>query len=331
MIYNSLYGPGNCYDQTVMCQNYSLDTGNAVCHIADAFCAATVENIFDIETNRDEYDIRYISPNPFPPSYYEDYLNTEEVLEAIGAFVNFTSSSNVVGLAFDNTGDDDRESGTVEAMRAILDAGVSVTMYFGDADYNCNWMGGQVVAEHVNATDFENAGFTNITTSDSVVHGQVKQAGKFAFVRIYDSGHLVPFFQPLLALEMFTRVINDLDIASGTSTINASYLTKGTQYSTFREGNSTVQLEVVGENDVVVYDHETNLPVFLNGSSANTGPGSNSSSALRVRSTSGYEEKMKKREAARAKQRKRASRPGWRPRKNKRGAMPVGGMRMPHY
>ena len=51
-------------------------------------------------------------------------------------------------------------------------------MYTGDADYNCNWLGGEVVSEMIGAPGFSSAGYANITTSDGVVHGQVKQSGK---------------------------------------------------------------------------------------------------------------------------------------------------------
>jgi hypothetical protein len=61
---------------------------------------------------------------------------------------------------------------------------------------------GQAVAEEVAAAGFDDAGFVNISTTDNIVHGQVKQAGKFSFVRIYESGHEVPFYQPLAALSI---------------------------------------------------------------------------------------------------------------------------------
>lgn len=274
--YNNMWGRGNCYDMTFDCQTNGW---NSVCAYADAFCANNIENIFDIVTNRDEYDIRYIMPDPFPPTYYVDYLNTPTVQAAIGAYVNFSESNNAVGLAFANTGDDDREMGTVQATKRIYDSNVTMILYFGDADYNCNWLGGQVVAGHVNATGYNDAGFTNISTSDGVVHGQVRQAGSFAFVRIYDSGHEVPFYQPLAALEMFERVVQGLDIETGKVNVTADYRTEGTPTSDYREGNATVQLEVIGEDDDVVYDVDTALPVYENGTSANTGPGSNSSSS----------------------------------------------------
>jgi carboxypeptidase C (cathepsin A) len=51
--------------------------------------------------------------------------------------------------------------------------------------------------------------YTNLSTSDNVVHGQVNQAGNFSIVRIYESGHEVPFYQPLASLEIFGRAINE--------------------------------------------------------------------------------------------------------------------------
>jgi len=70
---------------------------------------------------------------PFPPTYYVDYLNTPKVQKAIGAFVNFTEGSSFVSSTFGTTGDDDRESGTIEATRALLSQNVTVVWYFGDA------------------------------------------------------------------------------------------------------------------------------------------------------------------------------------------------------
>lgn len=135
--------------------------------------------------------MRELEPDPFPYEFYVDYLNTPEVQYAIGAYQNSSESSNAVGTAFASTGDDNREDGTIEAIRKLLAQNITVMLYAGDADYNCNWLGGQAVAEEIDAAGFTCAGYANISTSDHVVHGQVKQAGKFAFVRIYESGHEV--------------------------------------------------------------------------------------------------------------------------------------------
>lgn len=130
-MYNSMYGPGNCYDRTTACYETGI---NEVCMYADDFCASEVESLLDDNANRDEYDVRELDPDPFPYGFYVDYLNKPEVQAAIGAFVNFSEGSNYVGYAFSNTGDDDREDGTLEAVRELVNQGVYVVQYAGDAD-----------------------------------------------------------------------------------------------------------------------------------------------------------------------------------------------------
>lgn len=143
-------------------------------------------------------------------------------------------------------------------MRDLVKAGLTVIMYFGDADYNCNWIGGYAVYNKIAVPGYESAGFVNITTSDGIVHGQVKQTGKFSFVRIYESGHEVPFYQPEVALTMVERAIKGVDIATGKTKVEDGYLTKGPRDSTYREGNATVQTKVVPTD--AVYNLTTNTP-----------------------------------------------------------------------
>jgi hypothetical protein len=122
---------------------------------------------------------------------------------------------------------------------------------FWYSDYNCNWLGGQVVADEIAAVaapGYSSAGFANITTSDGIVHGQVKQSGLFSFLRIYDSGHMVPFYQPLASLEIFERALAQVDIATGKEKICETYKTVGTPTSDYREGNATIQFEVTPSN-----------------------------------------------------------------------------------
>ena len=206
-LYNNLYGPGNCVDMIKAC--YAIGT-NAVCSAADNFCANLVEEPYDNILNRDEYDFRELMPDPFPYGFYVDYLNTPMVQSAIGAYQNFTESNNAVGTDFGSTGDDGREEGTVEDMLKLLEQGVTVMMYTGDADYNCNWLGGEVVSNEVGQPGFATAGYVNISTSDDIVHGQVKQSGAFSFARIYESGHEVPFVSVL----PFSRPLHYLHISN---------------------------------------------------------------------------------------------------------------------
>lgn len=115
-----------------------------------------------------------------------------------------------------------------------------------------------MVANEVNAPGFSKAGYTNFTSSDNVTHGQVKQSGKFSFVRVYESGHEVPFYQPVLSLDMFSRAIGGKDIATGRRSVRGGYTTSGSAKSTYREGNSTVQFEAVDVN--ATYNVTTNEP-----------------------------------------------------------------------
>ena len=306
--YTNMYGPGNCYDQTVDCNTNGLDM---TCATADDFCLNSVEYLFDTYTSRDEYDIRYLSPDPFPPEYYVDYLNTPKVQKAIGAFVNYTESSNAVSKSFGSTGDDDREIGVMDAMKSILDHNVTLIHYYGDADYVCNWLAGEVIADMLDAPGYSEAGFVNISSSDGKVHGQVRQAGRFAFARIYESGHEVPFYQPVVALELFERVVKGMDIQTGKTRLTPSYQTSGAKASTFREGNATVQTEVLGVDEPVVYNTLTALPMYENGTSANTGfiakkPPAEKSRAKR--STELSAEELRKREKRRFQRKKRLNR-----------------------
>jgi len=90
-----------------------------------------------------------------------------------------------------------------------------------------------------------------VVTEDKVVHAQVRSVDGFAFVRAYRSGHMVPFYQPGLALDVFKRMVEKKDIATGKGEMRG--ITGGTGRSEFREGNGTVLWDVVKEEGAV-YD-----------------------------------------------------------------------------
>ncbi|KAH7031457.1 carboxypeptidase S1 [Microdochium trichocladiopsis] len=254
--YNALYGPGNCLDGLAECKRTGDD---AVCKHADAFCYNNVERILGDVAGRDEYDMRELVPDPFPHGYWQSYINTPKVQETLGVFVNSTGKSpRLVLEAFTNTGDDGRDVGAIEALRFLVGRNITVALYAGDADYNCNWLGGEVVADKVGAPGFAGAGYVDVVTSDGVMHAQTKQAGSFSFTRVFLAGHEVPFYQPLTAFEMFARVIGAKDVATGRVDVDPAYRTIGPAKSTYREGNATVQWEVVPEN--ATYDVVTGQP-----------------------------------------------------------------------
>ncbi|KAL8748725.1 MAG: hypothetical protein Q9184_007126 [Pyrenodesmia sp. 2 TL-2023] len=60
-VYNGLYGAGNCVNQVKDCTNRGI---NEICSAADSFCASHLEFVYDNVLNRDEYDVRELSPDP---------------------------------------------------------------------------------------------------------------------------------------------------------------------------------------------------------------------------------------------------------------------------
>ncbi|WFD23863.1 carboxypeptidase D [Malassezia equina] len=255
-LYDALYGKGKCIDQIKDCYR----TGsNKICRKADNNCARNVEQFLYLFARRDDYDIREINPDPFPYGSYAKYLNKPHVLEAIGAYQNYTESSNIVWDAFKSTGDDARRQGSTKHIKTLLERGVTVTLLAGDADYNCNWIGSEVVANKVGGSSMMKAGYQDIHTSSSSAPGQVKQAGAFSFSRIYYSGHEVPFYQPEAALELHKRTVRGLDIATGKHKVTDDYITKGPLHSTFREGNATVQFQRLPDD--AIYSTKTHGPV----------------------------------------------------------------------
>ena len=73
-----------------------------------------------------------------------------------------------------------------------------------------------MATEYANASTFRSSLYKNLTLSTgSEVFGQVRQAGNFSFVRVYNSGHMVPLYQPALSQEVWNRAIFGKDIATG--------------------------------------------------------------------------------------------------------------------
>ncbi|PBP22753.1 alpha/beta-hydrolase [Diplocarpon rosae] len=233
-LYNNLYGPGNCVDQIKDC--VARGTSEVCWSAEEKFCTSNVGFLFDQNSDRNEYDVREITQDRPSLSPYISYLNRADVRAAVGAFQNFAHRSLAVYQTFTLSGDIIREYGSISALRKLVEQNITVMF--------CNWLGVEAVSDEVNAPGFSSAGYVNLTTSDNQVHGQVKQAGKFSFVRVYESGHDVSMQQPLAALEMFERAIHGKDIAAGSQTAGPGYITDGTKKSEYREGSSSLKSKV---------------------------------------------------------------------------------------
>ena len=228
-----------CQDYVAYCAE-SLRNSLAdfeTCAQATSLCRTFVEEPYYAYSGRGVYDIRHPLRDPTPPTYFEGFLNLASTQEALGVNINYTSdSSDAVGLGFYYTGDFVFPVFKTD-LEEILDNGVRVALYHGDADFICNWFGGEAVSLALNfsyAEQFRAAGYEPFVV-DGTEYGEVRQAGNFSFMRIYEAGHEVPFYQPLASLEMFRRTLADLTLADGSQRVTAGYNTTGLAQATHTE------------------------------------------------------------------------------------------------
>lgn len=248
-----LSAPGGCLDQITQCQGLvnTLDPGgegdvatvNAKCSSASNTACQSIQGLFDA-SGRSVYDIRQKSPDPFPSQAYVEYLNTPQVQAAIGSPINFTSSTMTTYNSFSSTGDQVRTS-QIAALSRLLSQGIHVALLYGDADFICNWQGGEAVSLALASslptyTNFSTAGYADIVVNDSYVGGAVRQYGNLSFSRIYDAGHFVPAYQPETAFQVFARIISGTAVSTGEIVNPSIYNTSGPASSmkTNKQGSS---------------------------------------------------------------------------------------------
>ena len=199
---NNFTKPGGCRDLIQECRElgdrYDPDqlhtnaTVDKLCVDAEEFCLEFVLGAFDALSNRSDFDMAHLKPDPFPASYWVGYFNQEWVQKALGVPVNLTSNSLLVNnVFFFKTGDAVRTAG-LKSMDYLLDNGVKIAMIYGDRDYRCPWIGAEklsLATSWSGAEDFSNAGYEFVHTNQSYNGGVVRQHGNLSFTRVFDSGH----------------------------------------------------------------------------------------------------------------------------------------------
>ncbi|TKX20523.1 serine carboxypeptidase-like protein 6 [Elsinoe australis] len=235
------YMPSGCLDQVQHCRQAratpELDQAtDAICSEAQSMCRDNVEGPYYAFGGRGVYDIRHPYNDPTPPKYFTEYLQQGAIQEAIGVDLNYTESNTDIYYAFQQTGDFVFDN-FIEDVEYLLNQSVRVSLVYGDADYICNWFGGEAVSLAVNYThsdEFRKAGYAPVMVEGGE-YGEVRQYGNFSFVRLYEAGHEVPYYQPLAALEIFNRTIYHYDIATGEQAVTADLSTDGEAKATHTE------------------------------------------------------------------------------------------------
>ncbi|KAG6379737.1 peptidase S10 serine carboxypeptidase [Boletus reticuloceps] len=155
--------------------------------------------------------------------WIETYLNQPDVKAALGVNPqrNFESCNMAMNQAFMLQGDSMHN--TPALLPPLINDGVRLLVYAGNADMMCNYIGNERWLEALE-TDFHDEFATAPTeqwiTLEGKVAGTVRSstgggfgAGNITFVTIHEAGHMVPFDQPEAALDMLTRWIADIPLA----------------------------------------------------------------------------------------------------------------------
>ncbi|KAK7994430.1 hypothetical protein PG991_016018 [Apiospora marii] len=186
--------------------------GDAACADADSICIREIDNPIAAITDFDTYDIRQPSKDAFPPETYVDYLHRPDVMRKIGAKVQYQECPNAPYEKFSRTGDVNETTDArsfLDTLSEVVRTGIQVLLWAGDADYICNWMGGLHVADAVaypNTTQFNEAGMEPYEVA-GVAKGTFKTAGNLSFLRVFEAGHEVPYYQPEASLQVFMQVM----------------------------------------------------------------------------------------------------------------------------
>jgi carboxypeptidase D len=198
-----------------------MRTGNnSDCQNADSVCYDNIEGPISNSDDWDVYDIREPSNDPYPPSTYSTYLSKSAVVKAIGAQTSYQECPNAPYNKFASTGDSKSQSlpGCLNAgsdkidprsflstLSSVVQSGINVLVWAGDADWICNWLGNYGVANAVNFSghaEFRAKDLASYTVN-GVEKGMFKNVDNFSFLKVYGAGHEVPYYRESLVYIMF--------------------------------------------------------------------------------------------------------------------------------
>ncbi|QPH05301.1 hypothetical protein C2857_003012 [Epichloe festucae Fl1] len=160
-------------------------------------------NVYDIRKKCDGGRHRYKELN-----WIESWLNKPEVMQALGVEVErFEICNDRITDAFMEAGD---WFLPIEKYVPGLLVEIPVLIYAGDCDYVCNWLGNQAwtnALEWEGQDAFNSANVTELNAASGKSYGTIKHANGFAFLRVLQAGHLVPYDQPEGSLDFVNRWI----------------------------------------------------------------------------------------------------------------------------
>ncbi|KAJ0392916.1 hypothetical protein P43SY_008721 [Pythium insidiosum] len=206
-----------CIQLTAACQVAPMN--GSICEDAQGCWGQKLIGPF-AGAHRNLYDIRkHCSPRRpedcgLDYSFLDEYLSLPVVQRHLnGTKHSWIESNQAVNRAFVASGDWSFSYHTHVA--DLLNDGVRVLIYAGDADLMCNWIGNRAWTLELEWQGKE--AFNAAAEQPFVVHdprqdsddainaGVVRQAKNLAFIRLYEAGHMVPQDQPTVSWVMIDR------------------------------------------------------------------------------------------------------------------------------
>ncbi|KAL1845824.1 hypothetical protein Plec18170_009530 [Paecilomyces lecythidis] len=187
---------------------------NQECEDASETCGSGIEQRIIDSADFDVYDVREPSNDPYPPATYSSYLKQPDVVKDIGAKSTYQECPDAAYSKFQGTGDTSRTF--LDTLSTVVQSGIGVLLWAGDADWICNYIGVQKVAETVDfpgVTEFGNTELQPYTVNGEK-KGEFKAVDNFSYLRVYGAGHEVPYYQPEVALQVFEQTIRQKAISS---------------------------------------------------------------------------------------------------------------------
>ncbi|KAI8444225.1 carboxypeptidase C [Phakopsora pachyrhizi] len=201
------------------------------CVPATLYCWSSIYGPLQ-QSGRNPYDVRQKcdqSKNPLcyeQMNWIESYLNRPDVRSELGVpdHMEFQSCNNDVNRAFQMSGDNMHNAAAL--IPDLLANGIRLLIYAGEDDFMCNYLGNErwmMALDTPFQEEFQNQTHKYLSkhssgnrTEVSGTHNHVGMlrtagpgAGNFSYVSLYESGHMVPFDQPEIALELINKWLDN--------------------------------------------------------------------------------------------------------------------------
>ena len=215
-----------CKNLILMC--YQDPSNTEACIAASDFCNNALLEPFYAQSGLSPYDIRKDCNQVDDSlcddhlSLLQDFLNREDIKNAIIGVNDVSQRSAIqpnstmyancnihINYMFQRAGDWMRPY--VHDVSTLLDDHqLRVLIYAGDQDFICNWLGNKAWTMDLEWHDQEAwRSAPDLEWGDNAGQLRTSPNGQFAFLRIYDAGHMTPADQPEHSLHCFNAWIQN--------------------------------------------------------------------------------------------------------------------------